>query len=197
MMQWLIARVLAGAIAAVVMALVIIGILVFTPPPVVKLQAEISYNAKHADGVVEKHDLFGLLQAQWTYRDGLPNGVSLHYYPNRSIFRELQYVDGKLEGEVRAYYQKERTRGRARYAAMRDARSVYEAVLGDIKGVWNYRNGKREGSYTLYNKNGYIKEEGQYRNDKRFGRVRRYSRDGRLASDKYYGTELTDEDYSL
>ena len=186
MMHWLLARVLAGGIAGCLMALLLLGILWLAPPPVPKLQAEIPYHAKHQDGIVEKHDLFGLLQAQWVYVDGRPHGPALHHYPNRSVFRELQYVEGKLDGVMREYYQEERMRGGGRRGAFRDARQMYEASRGPLKGEWRYMEGVRDGDYTLYYENEYIKEEGQYRNDKYFGRILKYSKDGQLISERYF-----------
>ena len=184
MHQMLIARLLAGGIAGTIIAVLMMSIIHFTPRSVPKLIAEVG-QTKIEDGLHEDYDWFGLLQTQWSYSSGKPNGVAFQYYPNGSLYRELFYVNGYLEGTMREYYENEAYRRpppRGRYPSHQE-RNI---MAGTLKAIWHYQEGQRHGHYELFFDNGLYKEEGDYHLGKRVGVMQRYSKEGKLVKEKVY-----------
>ncbi len=159
-------RAFAGGIAGFFVTSIVIAILLFGPRSEAKFQPIVHQQLQKKDGVYEKSDMMGLVQLQWFFEDGYPQGLALHYYPNGSLHRELVYRDGMLQGTVKEYYEKAGHRHKPPREALAYS-EVRKAISGPLKAGWQYRDGVLDGPYTLYRENGEIKEQGQYVNGKR------------------------------
>jgi hypothetical protein len=183
--NWMVARVLAAAGTSTVMVGVFVLILFVLPRPLPALRGEVRADPRRPDGTVETRYWVGLLKERWTYRDGKPHGLTVQYYPNGSIYRELFYVDGKLSGPANEYRELPLYRGSGRRRAPRRRRESFEK--GPLRATWHYVGGAREGPYRIFYEDGTLKEEGAYRAGRPEGVVRTFSRKGELLSEKDHG----------
>lgn len=164
MFNMMVARVLAGAAASVVMVGVFILVLFVLPRPLPGIPAEAP---KGQDGIYEKNYWIGTPEARGQVLDGRVQGGFVQFYPNGSLYRLLQYSAGRLNGEAREFHEMPtRNMGRRRPADTPDG------LTGPVKAVWNYSDGVREGPYRFYALNGELIEEGEYRNGKRLWKRR-------------------------
>ena len=88
------------------------------------------------------------------FKNNLPNGKGIKYYPNGSILYEGDFINGKFEGKGKYIYDD-----------------------GDYF-IGQYKNGLRNGKGTIYYKNGIIMFEGEYINDKKEGNGKYIWEDG-------------------
>jgi antitoxin component YwqK of YwqJK toxin-antitoxin module len=181
----LVAGALATALSSLFMAFVIIVIL-YAPKPYPSVQPVIKQDVKQEDGNFQRLYWVGLLKSEWNYAAGWPEGPAYHFYPNGSLLRQLFYVQGRLNGPVREFYEKP---GRATGFSRRFiAKHPPQAKLGagQLKAEWNYQDGLLHGRYAKYDAKGNLREEGSYLRGKRHGFIRKYARDGRLVSERLY-----------
>jgi hypothetical protein len=174
-----------SSMAAFIMSGLMIALYSFVPHHEPRLLPDGPGKPAVADGLWEQKDFFGLIDTQWTMRHGLADGDALQYHSNGSLFRELHYAAGRLEGPVREYYEKgpyrqPPVRGRI---ATRDERS---RAAGVLKKITEYRAGVPEGPYEWYDSNGILKEEGRYENGVRRSAAR-YRKDGRPTNSNSIG----------
>lgn len=170
-------RFVAGAVVTLVMSAVMITMYSLVPQYEPRLEAEGPKNAPVRDGVWEKNDLFGLVDTQWNLRDGTAEGPALQFYSNGSLFRELEYRAGRLDGPVREYYEKgpyRRSPARGRIAGAAER----AAMAGALKKVSHARDGVLEGPYEIYYPDGVLKESGVHENGRRRASAK-YHKDGR------------------
>ena len=80
------------------------------------------------------------------FKNNIPNGKGIKYYPNGNLLYEGDFVNGKFDGVGKYHYDD-----------------------GDIF-VGDYKQGLRNGKGTLYYKDGNIRYEGDYINDKKNGK---------------------------
>lgn len=129
------------------------------------------------DGVVQTHYWAGLLKEEWQFRDGRPEGTTIQYYPNASVMRVLNYENGVLNGSVKEYYEQSVAADRpSRKFGPSRPRASQEP---NLKGEWTYENGRPNGPYFLYHRDGSLKEEGEFMAGKRRV-VKKYPREGKL-----------------
>ena len=88
------------------------------------------------------------------YKDNLPNGKGIKYYPNGNILYEGVFINGKFDGKGKYYYDD-----------------------GDYF-IGEYKNGLRNGKGIVYYKNGNLLFEGEYVNDEREGNGKYIWEDG-------------------
>ena len=195
MLNWMIARVLSVVIASTLIVLIFIVIIFVLPRPLPGFQTEVALKTNQPDGILETHYWVGLLKERWSYQGGRPNGMTLQFYPNRSLYRQLPYLYGKLHGIYNEFYEKSRYgRGVGRRGV--PPRRREELARGPLKAKFEYIAGKREGPYSLYYENGVVKESGSYQNGRRSGVLKKYSKAGKLLKEKNYGNR-SDSNYSL
>ena len=65
---------------------------------------------EHEEGVQHGWWPNGRRRFEYTYREGLMNGVSREWYPSGALFTEQHYVDGHESGPQRMYWEDGRTR---------------------------------------------------------------------------------------
>jgi len=182
-LDWMIPRLLAGVIATSVGSALIMGILMLSPQPVPPLKAQVQRQAQNQSGVVQTHYFAGLLKEEWSYVDGIPHGLTRQYYPNASLFREINYDFGLLDGPYSEYYEKS-----TRHGGGRRTQGLRAMGQGELKAKGYYSRGKRDGPLVMYYPSGILKEEREYRDGQKTGTWRRYHKDGRLKKEKTYNS---------
>jgi antitoxin component YwqK of YwqJK toxin-antitoxin module len=185
MMNWIVARMISGALASIVVAIVVI-IILYAPKPYPGIEGEVSFDADRENGVVKTNYWVGLLKEEWTYENGFPHGLMLQYFPNRSVMRELRYHRGKLQGLIKEYYEKQGFRPGPSERRLVGVLDPKKTVRGNIKGKWEYQSGLKEGRYEIYYERGGLKEKGTYKQGKLNGRIRKFNQIGKVTSEKYY-----------
>jgi antitoxin component YwqK of YwqJK toxin-antitoxin module len=185
MMNWIVARMISGALASVVVAIVVI-IILYAPKPYPGVEGEVSFNPDREDGVIETKYWVGILKEEWTYENGFPHGLMLQYFPNRSVMRELHYHQGKLQGLIKEYYEKPGFRPGPRERHLVGVLEPKKTVRGNIKGKWEYQSGLKDGRFELYYERGGLKEKGSFKRGKLNGRLRKFNEIGKVTSEKYY-----------
>ncbi|MBP9733158.1 MAG: hypothetical protein KBD07_02135 [Candidatus Omnitrophica bacterium] len=171
-------RYIISSLVALVMSVILITLYSVIPQHEPGLKTRGPARAKVQNGVWEKNDFMGLIDTQWTLRGGVAEGEALQYHANGSVFRELTYRNGLLDGVVREYYEKPRHRSipaRGRIASPAERR----AASGALRRTVTYRGGVADGSYEVFYPDGVLKEEGSYR-DGRKQTAAKYGKDGAL-----------------
>lgn len=107
----------------------------------------------------------GSLEMVVTRKKGMNDGKAYFYLSKGTKYADMNYVDGKLYGEI-IYY-----------------------VDGIVVKIENYKNDKLNGLFKSYDKNNNITEEGNYLNDKKIGIWNFYDKN-KLVSSEYYGDSL-------
>lgn len=170
-------RFVVSSMAALVMSGLMIAMYSSAPHHEPRLDPTGPKNPAVRDGLWEQKDLFGLIDTQWTLRDGKAEGDALQYHSNGSLFRELHYAAGRLEGPVREYYEKGPYRQPPVRGRLADPNERSRAA-GPIRKITEYRAGVPDGPYEWYYSSGILKEEGRYEGGVR-RTTARYRKDGR------------------
>ncbi len=170
-------RFLVSSFTALIMSGLMIALYWFVPQHEPRLKPGGPVRPPVSDGVWEQNDFMGLVDTQWTLRGGRAEGDALQFYSNGSLFRELTYRAGRLDGPVREYHEKPRyrrspTRGRIAGPAER------AFMAGPLRRTMTYRDGAADGPYEIYFPYGILKEEGHYRAGRKRAEAK-YGKDGR------------------
>jgi len=105
----------------------------------------------------------GYLVLEENYRNNLRQGLSVKYYPDKTVAEEIWYKDNTRHGDWLQYYPG-----------------------GEILLKANYVNGILEGPFEIRYKNGMIHYKGLYKNDRREGTWYVYNPDGTLKNEIKY-----------
>ncbi len=135
-----IGQILASSITALIMAGIMVAIFSLVPQHEPKLRPEGPKNPAVRDGFWEETDFLGLIETQWTMRDGLADGPALQYHSNGSLFRAMNYRAGKLDGPVLEFDEKTPFRARPIRGRLATTRELAGAV-GKLRKKVEYRNG--------------------------------------------------------
>jgi antitoxin component YwqK of YwqJK toxin-antitoxin module len=108
---------------------------------------------------VEKKGPNGQILEKYTINKGTgtQEGLYQSFHPNGKIFRESNYVNGKLHGVTKTYYES-----------------------GALESTETMQNGIFEGPYQKFYENGKVSNEGQYANNEMSGVWKRYFESGEL-----------------
>lgn len=174
--SYMMMRFVISGIATLIISAILITLYSVVPQHEPGLKPRGPANPHVQNGVWEKNDFMGLIDTQWTLRNGIAEGEALQFYANGSVFRELNYRNGSLEGMVREYYEKAGYRSipvRGRLASPAERR----AAAGALRRTLGFSGGTAEGPYETFYPDGTIKEEGVYHGGKKHIRTQ-YGKDG-------------------
>lgn len=73
-------------------------------------------------------------------------GLIMYYHPNGKLFHKANYINGKLDGDRKVFYE-----------------------TGELKEQGEYTNGQRDGIWKTFYKNGKIETKGKYRDNEKVG----------------------------
>ncbi len=105
----------------------------------------------------------GVLQFQYTYKDGLQHGPYVTYYGNGNKQKEGTYNYGKQDGEYKEYYES-----------------------GPLKYWYNWDNEKKVGEWKSFYENGGKWTLRNFQNDKLNGKLYVWDEQGRLGKEQTY-----------
>ena len=114
-------------------------------------------------------------------------GLWTYYHDNSDkIMMTENYVDGKLEGQKKVYYDNGELAEEAFYmnGKLHGARKLY-SVKGVVLEDLQYKNDELHGPAKFYNGKGELMSEGEYRNNKHHG-TWRYYENGKLKEEKFF-----------
>lgn len=120
------------------------------------------------------------------------NGVSYYFYVNGKIRKEIPYENHKKQGIGYEYDNNENIITITRYRNN-------EIIINETINRYN-KEGKREGTWKEFYKNGKVKEEKNYLDGKLNGLFKIYNEEGKLLETLYYKNgqvDLSGEEYEI
>ncbi|RYM34840.1 hypothetical protein ERX46_05550 [Brumimicrobium glaciale] len=128
------------------------------------------------------------------FKNGELNGDQTLFFDNGEIKLIANYKNGLLKGKVEYFDRnnKQLTRTENYKAIPKEGISVLHGKVianylnGGIKEEYIYKNGSKNGKYTIYQQNGGLKEKGKFENDLNIGNKLSYGNNGILQRDENY-----------
>lgn len=121
-------------------------------------------------------------------------GVVKTYYDNGNIAREMEYVNGELEGDYKIFYEDGAIFNTLTYSmGLLNGTDIEYYKNGKVKREVGYLFGDYHGPTKVYYEDGTLKEEVPYKLDKKHGVASYYSKDKKvLKKETYYNGITTD-----
>ncbi|MCD6598223.1 MAG: hypothetical protein J7L04_11070, partial [Bacteroidales bacterium] len=126
----------------------------------------------------------GVLESKGKMNGKLREGKWLYYHPDgKSVMSEENYLNGKLEGEYKTFYNNgEPTEITSYKNGLLDGNYKKYSIKGFLYQDFNYKSGKLNGMAIYYSrKTGDLIKKGPFKNDLRVGTWENYA-DGELIS---------------
>ena len=119
---------------------------------------------------------------QWqegSWKDGIPTGEHVKWYPNGNTKTILTYVDGGLEGPITKWFEDGQVKEEAfYYAGKLDSSYSSWYSNGSKKEEGDYFRGIQNGHWTFWHENGELKRDGSYSDGEMDGIWVEYAADG-------------------
>jgi len=119
--------------------------------------------------------------------DDVKQGFTYFYYPDKKLWKEINFVDGLEEGIGREYARKD---GRV-------IKLIYhkKGFISDIENINRIdKTGMKQGKWKYFYDNWQVRLDGEYKNDLKHGYFKEYSRDGSLMTTSKYIDGILQED---
>lgn len=121
------------------------------------------YSEKYVDNDV--------VRKEGTYKNGKEEGLWIHRDRDGSPSKEVNYKNGKLDGECKTKFFVDGTVSELENYKEGKLhgikRSYFYQKKGKVQSEYNYKDGKRDGAYKIYKDDGSVYEEGRYENGKK------------------------------
>jgi|TARA_R110001592_G_scaffold205167_3_gene455586 antitoxin component YwqK of YwqJK toxin-antitoxin module len=140
------------------------------------------------------------LRYEWYYKDGKKHGVSRGWVEDGDLKCEWNWKDGKQDGLQTKWWSYNTDRQKMEEGTWKDGEyfllNVWDRngkiIIKDGNGIWyekpyrkrTYKNGKLDGLFTSWYKNGQKKKEGTYKVGKRTGLWTNWYENGEKWSEK-------------
>ncbi len=108
----------------------------------------------------------GNIQSEINYINGKKNGEAKYYYETGELLSIKNYLEGNLHGDLLSYFKNGNLKSETNYVndkKIGGAKYYYETA--ELSAIKNYLDGKLNGDYIRYYKNGIIKRKEIYEND--------------------------------
>lgn len=166
------------------------------------------------EGLVRTYYANGVLHKSQEFRNGKPHGWYMECEKNGIVLKEENYLDGKLEGEVRTYFTAKGIRIVKSVYHYKDgvfngtcsdfndmgnlvAFATYKKGIKDGVSRWyfsngnlaleqHYVNGLLEGMQTMYYENGNVQSVGNYKDNMKTGNWTEYYEHGSVSASGEY-----------
>jgi antitoxin component YwqK of YwqJK toxin-antitoxin module len=113
-------------------------------------------------------------------------GSTKWYHPNGKLYREMLFVNGKLNGLVTEYFETGRLKESIPFTDdNKNGTAKYYSPTGRLEREITYKNGKKNGICRQYNDDGKLAVEEMYSDDVLKSR-KSFDRDGKLTIDVTY-----------
>ncbi len=134
------------------------------------------------------------IKRTFTLVDGLMEGIDTHYFPNGSVYLEVTYVGGVIDGFCKMY----RAGRLATEAQMVNGKlGSYMKNYhdnGNLGVIIRYKDGKMDGIMETYSEDGFLQGKTCYVADLKQGPDIVYYQDGSIQSETNYIDDLQDGD---
>ncbi|MBS0207625.1 MAG: hypothetical protein JSS27_01600 [Planctomycetes bacterium] len=151
--------------------------------------------------------------ARWEYEQGLRHGKSVWYFPDGNAWREVEYRDGEIDGRLIEYSSDKKVVADETYSAGRrrgikvewfspgvkktqaeflfaldrtETREDWLAGASETKVIGKDGHDERDGTYTVWYRNGQKAMEGTFRNDEPNGKFSWWHPSGQRAIEGHY-----------
>ena len=115
---------------------------------------------------------------------------NVNVYSQKFIYLDgLTYIKSSRElanGQISTYYKSGQPKQENNYKNGKVVSTKTYSEEGDLKVLWNYKDGLKHGVVASYYRGGQPKQIENYKNDKRQGVQKIYSEDGKLKSSMNY-----------
>tara|TARA_Y100001936_G_scaffold253082_1_gene315693 strand:+ start:1502 stop:2479 length:978 start_codon:yes stop_codon:yes gene_type:complete len=163
-----------------------------------QLKTKVIYKNGRKDGLYESYWNNGQEKAKNIYKNGIiKDGTYKWFWKNSQLHLVRTYKNGKLEGLYKAFYKHGQLRNTGEYSN-NYKNGIFESYWfnGQLRGKEIFRYGIRvDGDFISYWYNGKILERGTYKNGKLEGAYYLFFKNGKLELQKYYnnGVEISCE----
>ena len=126
-----------------------------------KVAKQVTYRDGRPDGDVNVYNEDGQLIKKRSYVDGQRSGTWEKYTADGTQkLLEQSYVDGMLEGVVKAWYSNGQLRQESTFVAgKREGLATEWTLAGDKRAELNFKAGKRDGEATVWQRDGRVLEQ--------------------------------------
>lgn len=141
------------------------------------------YNLK--EGVYDGKQHHYSSRETYTYAQGIVTHY-ISYHPNDQLHKEINYINGKIHGDVIEYNTQGKMVGKQSYwHGILHGEKMETGARGHITKA-TYENGVLQGAYKEFFANGLAAVEGQYAENKKTGRWLVFEKNGDLKEDVTY-----------
>nr|NQU90720.1 hypothetical protein [Bacteroidota bacterium] len=120
------------------------------------------------------------------FTNDLKQGPTTYYYPDSTIFKTINFVDGREDGMTKEFAQDGRVITITTY---KKGFVVSREKINRIDG-----EGRKQGFWKFFYDNGHVKNEGKYLNDLKNGYFKEYNENGKLISTAKWVDGVIQED---
>lgn len=165
----------------------------------VELRKEVLYVVGEKEpfsGIVNEYYENGSIKTQYSFKNGLQNGISKTFYENGNLKAEYPFVNDTIVGIVKEYYENGNISIIGSFSDNMPegpSKSYYET--GEIENESVFVKGKREGELKEYHKNGNLKTIVFFVNDLVNGIAKSFYETGELKTIANYTDDLLDGEY--
>jgi len=146
---------------------------------------EITYLGGKKNGVSKKYDIEGRLSIVSYYKSDVKDSIETTYYPNGNVHTEIPFVNGLEEGTG---YEYDSIDGRII--------TIYKFKAGYLRSKQkinrNDNAGRKQGKWLVFYDNGILRTEGYYKNGKRNGVFKEYDKNGSLKEINKFDEDIPD-----
>lgn len=161
-------------------------------PQTAKLKEELAKDHEQNDGgtVKEDKDVNGKVLSRSTFANGLRNGKSWFYFPDKSLKSLLRYKEGELDGIQEYYYPNGNLKTVLRYSnGLLDGEQILYHSNGKLYRQLYFKQGHRDGVEKLWTMSGIQIMEAHYKDGEPTGTAREWFANGNLAKEIVYNED--------
>lgn len=121
------------------------------------------------------------------FENDIKQGLTYFYYPDKKLWKEINFVDGLEEGIGREYARNDERVIKLMY--------YKKGFISDIENINRIdKTNMKQGKWKYFYDDWQLKLEGEYKNDLKHGYFKEYDRDGSLISTAKYLDGILQED---
>ncbi len=134
------------------------------------------------DGVTEQfYNDTGKLRVSVNYKNGVLEGEFKAYYPNGNLQGEVNYVNGEMNGDFKEYHENKKIRLSGSYKnSLQEGEWKSYLEDGTLESIINYKDGELHGIKEDYYKNGNVWTRQEFKNNDLDGVYEVYYENGNL-----------------
>lgn len=137
------------------------------------------------DGVTEQfYNDTGKLRVSVNYKNGVLEGEFKAYYPNGNLQGEVNYVNGEMNGDFKEYHENKKIRLSGSYKnSLQEGEWKFYLEDGTLESIINYKDGELHGLKEDYYKNGNPQLKAKMKNGQTI-EEQRFNHDGILYNEQ-------------